>query len=222
MHSLSFSDEEQLRKVNRLAQATPIDEIITLDEPPTSVNMELTLKPLDDFFSPRMKRIYNEKKKALQSLSIEPGKFVIPITAKTPTKTKRYTISGNGNKYKPSKANIRPLFAYDNEYAMTVHKSQGRTIDKVILALNERSNAQLQMTLASIFVAFSRVKKRDDIRLLLHNSRTANKLSYQSLAYITKLKLPPAVKAFHAGFIQNEGICQLPHALEVYYQDMIG
>ncbi len=222
LHSLSFSDERTLRNVRRQTLQTPLDKVITLKEPPVSVNVQLTPAPLPKFHSPRMKRVYIEKIAALKSLSLSDKEFIIPITAKTSTKTKRYTISGNGNKYKPSKANVRPIFAYDNEFAMTVHKSQGRTMKKVILALCERTNPQLQMTLASIFVAFSRVKCRDDIRLLLHDSTTANKISYDSLKYITKLKLPPPIKAFHAGFPNNCGVCQLDKALESYFQQMVG
>ena len=44
---------------------------------------------------------------------------------------------------------------------------QGMTLNKVILALGKRPNKLTDLEYDSLYVAFSRVQKRDDIRILI-------------------------------------------------------
>ncbi len=165
---------------------------------------------------------WKEQDEALQELSLSSsGHNIIPLTAKTPNEYKPYTISGKQGQYNPSKASIKQHFPFEIEYAMTVHKAQGRTISNVVLALCERPTHCLQMKLASIFVSFSRVKFADSIRLLLHSDGMLSIPSYKRLKYITKLSLSLSIAAFHAGFENNNGICQLDKALKFYFEEAL-
>ena len=81
---------------------------------------------------------------------------------------------------------------------MTVEKSQGRTLKRVILALSSRSSKSCQMDYSSLYVSLSRVRRREDMRLLL----TGNTFSDQqmSLLYCESLKRNNAITAFFDGF----------------------
>ena len=80
---------------------------------------------------------------------------------------------------------------------MTVHKAQGRTIPKVALALAHR-----QMTYASIYVALSRVKLSDDIRILYHNS--GPRPGVLGLQYNTQFKHCVHVLDYYSGFPKTD------------------
>ncbi len=101
---------------------------------------------------------------------------------------------------------------------MTFHEAQGKTISNVVLALCERPTNCLQMKIASIFVSFSRVKFSKNIQLLLHSDRLSSVPSYKGLKYITKLSLPSSLAVFHDGFKNDNGLCQLDKALQVYFK----
>ena len=83
-------------------------------------------------------------------------------------------------------------------FAATVHKAQGRTIEHVILALSQRGAAQCDMSYEAIYVALSRVKTRESIRLLL-----CQQVQWESLSYITKLEPDQFVKDFFSGFVET-------------------
>ena len=103
--------------------------------------------------------------------------------------------------YLPSKVDVKPAFPFDLGFAMTtVHKAQGRTTPKVILAISSKPNRLSQMTFNSIFVALSRVKTAKNIRLLVPNPRDKG----GALHYITLLKPPAHVKQFFAGYKNNK------------------
>jgi hypothetical protein len=56
------------------------------------------------------------------------------------------------------------------------------------------------MEYASVFMAMSRVKSADHIRLICHNSRT----STQDMLYLEDLKPDPYIRAFHKGFHSHD------------------
>ena len=83
---------------------------------------------------------------------------------------------------------------------MTVHKAQGRTIHRVVIDLTHHPLHINRMTYASIFVALSRVKSKNHIRLLRHNDLSLQR-SYE---YIESLKPDENVLRFYEGFEQPE------------------
>merc|ERR1711965_31796 len=57
-------------------------------------------------------------------------------------------------------------FPFDLGFAITYHKVQGQTMGKVILFLHKRTTKQLApLQWESLYVAYTRVKRGDDIRV---------------------------------------------------------
>ena len=80
--------------------------------------------------------------------------------------------------------------------------NQGRTIKKVILSLSEHPFALIRIKWEGLYVALSRVKFRDDVRLLLRNGDRS------TMACIEDLEKNPMVKSFFRGYI--------PYTSELY------
>jgi hypothetical protein len=80
---------------------------------------------------------------------------------------------------------------------MTVHKAQGRTIDKVVLDLHYKGNHKKRLGFDGIFVAPSRVRCRSSIHLVKHIHTSFEK----AYGYISKLKPAPDVMAFYRGLM---------------------
>jgi ATP-dependent exoDNAse (exonuclease V) alpha subunit len=95
------------------------------------------------------------------------------------------------------------LFPLELAFAMTIHKAQGRNMPKVILALESRPSYNLQMEFPAIFVAMSRVKKGDDMRVL-HGFDSRSSFE-DAFSYLTKLKPNKSVSLFYSGYINDNG-----------------
>ena len=78
---------------------------------------------------------------------------------------------------------------------MTVHKAQGRTIRRLILSLSCHPCSTLQLTWEAFYVAMSRVRRRDDIRILLKQGKDR-----KDLAYVSDLKKDKNVGYYFCGF----------------------
>ena len=90
-------------------------------------------------------------------------------------------------------------FPFDLAFSITVHKAQGRTISRVVVDLSSHPTASTQMTFASVFVAMSRVRNGDHLRLLHHPGSFSRNYNY-----LTKLKPLDSVMAFYHGFTGNK------------------
>jgi len=108
---------------------------------------------------------FSDASQILRELSVVEGKTVLPlmqqqvhprkisIGKKLTSQTRQGIIS----------ANLSYLdFGVDLAFAVTYHKVQGRTLESVIIDANSVSN----LSVASIYVAISRTRSQDDIRLL--------------------------------------------------------
>lgn len=185
-HSLSIDDQGDRENIEASLNSCKPGEIITLTRPPASVNVSLDPK---DFTQDQLK--------TLQGLSIFEDSIVLPII-QGGTRPKENVIVRGGDNFRPSKVYIQPHFPLEPAFAITVHKAEGRTMEKVILALSYRSGDKCNMTYAAIYVALSRVCKRDDIRLLLSGKNNRDK--WASVQYVSTMKPDPTVSAFLAGF----------------------
>ena len=208
-HSLTFATPEDEQYASEQASLLPFGSIITLPNPPLSVNVAIVEPAPADLerMSNRSRCISEQRMHALRKLSLYPNDpsqpIVIPITATSKTKGKMFTIPGLRQRYASSRVFLQPLFNYDLAFSMTIHKAQGRTLERVVLALSCHPNYIQRMTFASIYVAFSRVKNPDDIRLLFHSP--GGYPNYNELRYITELKPNKYTRAYYAGFVNNEG-----------------
>ena len=67
-----------------------------------------------------------------------------------------------GENYQPSRVEVRSIFPLESGIAITIHKAQGRTIQKVILCLSNRKSANMNPKYAALHVALSRVRWKED------------------------------------------------------------
>ena len=193
LHSLTFATDEQLQHVRSQIRSLPPGSTITLDEPPLSVNVEIP-STFDTKRKPSFRR--QAQLAILKQHSLSKDAIIIPLPVmKSRCKFHSFAVNsltGIG------KVKAKDLFPYELAFAMTVHKAQGRTIPKVVLALAHRDNANIQMKYASIYVALSRVKLASDLRILTHDS--GPRPGDLGLKYITHLKHCVHVLDYYAGF----------------------
>ena len=194
LHSLTFGTDDQLQAVMSEIRNKPSGSVITLTEPPLAVNV--AIPSLFD-----QKNAVSQKKKAqldiLQKLSVVKGETVIALPAmRSHTKPHEYTVhSLNGI----GRVTTKEVFPYELAFGMTIHKAQGRTIPRVVLALAHRENAWTQMTYASIYVAMSRVKLSADMRIIYHDR--GPRPGILGLKYVTNLRHCAHVMDYYAGFM---------------------
>ena len=68
------------------------------------------------------------------------------------------------------------MHAVELLFAVTYHKLQGVTLDKLILAINKHPNPRLRLLLSSLYVGISRVHKLEDVPVLPFNDEDAQYL----------------------------------------------
>ena len=147
-HSIVPKDDEQMEIIQNHLNSEPLGAILYLDEPPYAINVE----------------IVNVNTNKWEQFSICTDKTVIPILQnKTYSKWKQTSIMG-GENYQPSRVEVCSIFPLEPGIAITIHKAQGRTIQKVILCLSKRESANMNPKYAALYVALSRVKNKNDIR----------------------------------------------------------
>jgi hypothetical protein len=111
----------------------------------------------------------------------------------------RKEIPGYGTKHShPFKVTLQQRFPIDSDFAITVNRSQGQTLDNVILAISQREAQGCNFRYNSIYVAFSRVRETESIRLLLIGDTVPQK--WMSVAYIPNLKPDPFCRAVLSGW----------------------
>jgi ATP-dependent exoDNAse (exonuclease V) alpha subunit len=91
---------------------------------------------------------------------------------------------------------IHPLFPLEHTTAITVHKSQGRTLGQVVLALAHKRGMKCNMEYTSVYVALNRVRKKEDIRLLLTEKSVTKRLMR---TYLADLKPDKSIRACFEG-----------------------
>jgi hypothetical protein len=123
---------------------------------------------------------------------------IIPIMEGGSKRRERVQVNGRRGRFNPCRVTIKQHFPIDLGFVITVNRSQGQTLGKVILAISQCSCKQCNFKYAGIYVAFSRVKQRDDIRLLLVGNTQAEK--WGSVTYIQNLRPGPSFFSVIRGF----------------------
>ena len=206
-HSLTFATEEELHRVQNLLQARDAPSFGTEIEieQPLSVNFvvipSLDGKPVSALRSAQMDML---RTITMPMSSDTSGDIVIPVTANMcqtdSSDWSKYTYNTNGMLTPVATAQVLEPFPFDLAFAMTVHKAQGRTIERVVLDLTEHKNHYTCMEFAAVFVAMSRVRSREHIRLLKHAKIGERFNPVSSYQYLTKLKADHNSLAFLHGF----------------------
>lgn len=179
-HSLTLRDASKLNVLEEAIRSSSPGTIIDLDIPPLSVNVELSV-PFDQWTGG----------------TLVEGRVIIPLLYRPrDNEPIDYQVRGGPrHHYDPSRALVSNYFPFELAFALTLHKAQGRTLLRVILALSSRPVQFSQIGYAGLFVAMSRVRRAEDIRLLLTDPS-----NYKPLEYITLLKPPDHIQHYFAGF----------------------
>ena len=111
-----------------------------------------------------------------------------------------------GNPVTPfASAQVRNPFPFDLAFSMTVHKAQGRTLKRVVIDLTFHPNHYCRMVYAAVFVAMSRVKCKEHIRLLKHSPKPGEKIDFASAyKYLTFLRPMREIAPFYHGFCDSQ------------------
>jgi len=185
--------------------ALPFGSEIILSAPPVAVNMKVQTG-LDGKKPSRAKRRQLEALKHHSILPMEDNDIVIPLSEKS-DKTKTLKMK-NGSPLLGhlSAADVTPILAYDLAFAMTVHKAQGRTIKRVVIALTSRPIHRNQLAYASIFVGMTRVTESDNIRILEHGRGSGLGQRRHALGYLSGLLPHKNINIYNAGFERDNGV----------------
>ena len=193
-HSLSFKDPAKKNALQRQIDTTPAGGTIILDEPPDYINVEMYPDLDGDTEEERQKKKKLRQQWVYGSLENTRDKIIIPVSSKgSYIKTKREVVGGSAS-YKPSNAVLQDHFPLELAFAMTVHKAQGRTIKKLILAISEHPLPQLIMKWESVYTALTRVRKGEDIRLLI------SKRQWGTLHYLSDLRKDFKIQKIFRGY----------------------
>ena len=167
-HSLSFHTRDQEDAVKRLLQHSKAGQVVTLEYAPKCVNVQVYQETFNDEIK--------QKLKTFQIPFLTNGindEVILPIfQSKFPSKLKSQPTITTSKCRSTARVIVKPLFPLQLGSAVTVEKAQGRTINKVVVCLSKRGNNVLEMDINSIFVALSRVRRRDDLRLLIHSNES--------------------------------------------------
>lgn len=194
MHSLTFSSKQEHDTIKaRILQGdfNYGDEIVI--DTPACVSVEVS-QSLDG--KPVSKRRQSQLQ-VLQKLSNHRKKIIIPLVKNSGNrKPKTYNFYNQSIIQPYSEVEVQDPFSFQLGFSMTVHKAQGRTIDKVVLDLHYKSNHLKRLKFDGIFVALSRVRTRASIRLIRHTHTSFE----EAYSYISRLKPADNVIAFYRGF----------------------
>ena len=188
MHSISLdSGPETIDLYMKMEKAAP-GEIIVLSEPPRSVNVQMF---------PGDKQAQDEaKKRGLPSL-VE-NDLVIPILRGAGRSNIKDVWVSGGNGFEVSKAKVASLHDVQLAFVMTFHKSQGKTMKKVIIVVPKRPREMhCRMSTEIFYVGISRVEMGDDVRLLYSNK--------EDLSYLCELECSDYLRAWRKGFVDSKG-----------------
>ena len=188
-HSLTFKTTQQQQQVLGLVQQATPGQVITLNEPPLSVNVILNKKTNENLST------------AWKYGSLDRSKttFIIPICfdeqnnndANNQWKNCTVQTSVGG----PCKAIIHDHFKLELAFATMVHKAQGKTFDKIVIVVDQKPHGMSQLTCAHFFVAMSRVQCAADICFIITPSDPMSELQY-----LQTLKPSCDIEAFFAGY----------------------
>ena len=165
-HSLVL-DSSTVDLVQHQIESLPFGSEIILESPPLAVNMTVQTG-LDGKQPSRAKKRQLEALRKHSVIDQREDNIVNTISHKSYKKKSIKMKNGSPLLGNISSVDVTPVFAYDLAFAMTVHKAQGRTMKRVVIALTSRPVHYNQLEYASVFVALSRVKKSSHICLLQH------------------------------------------------------
>jgi len=194
-HSLKFDDETQDWLLLQLQHSSPGD-VITTPTRPKAVNVQLTLDP-DNTPKEIVEALRDQF--SLDDPGSESQMVVICILPNTSLKwDDLQTPVYVSHLFGPSKVTLGAWLPLEPAFTITVHKSEGETMDRVIIALSRCEVERCNFSYKQEHVAFSRVTQGNHIRLLLTGNTEIDQ--WLSISYISDLRQDPSVKYYFCGF----------------------
>ena len=89
-------------------------------------------------------------------------------------------------------------------FAMTFHKSQGQTLDRVLVNLNDMPDIQPNLTFEMVYVSLTRVRQASHLRLMPQEDGKV------ALEHLRQLQVNRMTQAWLAGFGRADDGCLLP------------
>ena len=196
-HSLTCVDNEQEEFIRcRMREQDP-GTIISLARAPATVNVELVDSEHHPEEASPSSRIWEQ-------LKIYSTDSSVVIAVKQAKAQRRDGVDVYFMGAVPGKVRVGSWFPLELGFAITAYKVQGRTLDKVIIAISRRGSPGCDFSFAMLYVALTRVRKSEDIRLLI-TSR-----DWSSLQYIPSLEPKANIRKVFAGFDADGRNWRLP------------
>jgi hypothetical protein len=186
-HSISFDDPDEAKEYRKHMKSHQPGGVITLDSPPSSINVELFADFPEDSEAQKKKNAKMRRKWQHESL-VGGGRIVIPISTSFGSynewektyvppahSTSPYTFAGVTMRrrscsrplYAVSIVRLKDHFCIEPGFCITLHKAQGRTIRRLILSVSDHPHPKLRHEWEGLYVGLSRVEYNEHIRLLL-------------------------------------------------------
>ena len=191
-HSLVLANDIQEKMVREAVEQSRRknnnkEVLVTLDEPPKAINVVVEREHLH-----KMHPGLVQKHK---TMSLSEEEVVIPLAPQADKEwIKVFSIKDPLDTRFDME--VKPHFPCDMNFAITVNKAQGQTLDNVVIALSER--VKFNFSHEAIDVAFSRVRTSSCVRLFLIGDSPEDKK--KRLQYLYKLRGDPCTKAFFEGY----------------------
>jgi hypothetical protein len=219
-HSLGFKEDKMIRSIQALingdgdgdsSHLLPFGSEIELDSLPDTVFVEVL--PSLDGKEPTARRKQQLSVLRLHSIPNQENKIIIPLqkqskSSRDGSEWKGVNFTTHSSLSPVSQALFKYPFPMELAFAMTVHKAQGRTLSRIIVALSQQPNKAAEMKYAAVFVALSRVRHADHIRLLQHNhvNMSQQQGRMKTYHYLTELVQDSFVTKFYKGYINHNGV----------------
>ena len=133
-----------------------------------------------------------------QSQSLPTNRILIPFHRHQCSWDQNPSVIRGGSCFLPSRALFRDIFPMELAFSITVHKAQGKTLRRIIIALSSCGVGNCRFTFSQLLVALSRVQQADHIRLLL--TGMTEEEQWESVAFVNRLKRDPSIAYYFAGF----------------------
>jgi hypothetical protein len=190
-HLLILSSEiEEFVQIQVSHASLSFGDVITLPDHPLGINMSI-----DDG------KVINNRAMSWRKLSLDPDKFVFTVRpgTKQMSNLRPVPIHSPSLLSRPSRVVIQAHFPLHPGFAITVDKAQGQTLDRVIVALSKREMRLVNFSYACFYVAMSRIRKRQHLRILLKKEDN-EVIEWMTLLYIHGLRREKSIHSFFSGF----------------------
>jgi len=175
---------------------------MTLDRPPAAINVEL-FADFDGDSKDKKQENKRKRKEWTHGSLVNDGRVVVQLSRRWGSelirKYKTESIAGSWQfGYKVSTLPMKDCFPVEPAFSVTIYKAQGRTIRRLIIFVSRHPVSLLRMSWEGLYVALSRVKYRDHIRLAV-NRDTLEK-EKEAMEYMVELKKNKYTDSFFRGF----------------------